>query len=107
MSTKKPTPTEEPKVDDQKECCVTNEELGRRIDGLEDGHIALTAELSNNTAMTRQALEATEDVKNILITLKTLATVAKYVSAFAIAVTSVWGVVLLFLSSGGGGITPK
>ena len=81
--------------------------VDQRIDDLEAGHFAILRNLKDNTALTKEALDATRDVQNILVTLKTLAIVAKWVSGIAIAVTSVWGVVLLALSSGGGGITPK
>ena len=81
--------------------------VDQRIDDLEAGHFAILRSLKDNTALTKEALDATRDVQNILVTLKTLAIVAKWVSGIAIAVTSVWGVVLLALSSAGGGITPK
>ena len=77
-----------------------------RIDDLEAGHFAILRSLKDNTALTKEALDATRSVQDILVTLKTLAIVAKWVSGIAIAVTSVWGIVLLALSSGGG-ITPK
>ena len=80
--------------------------LDQRVDELEAGHGKILKSLDDNTALTQECLTATREVQNILITLKTLAVVAKWVSGVAIAVTSVWGVVLLALN-GGSGITPK
>ena len=93
-------------VDERTERSKTTSVDGR-IDDLEAGHFKILRSLESNTALTKEALDATRSVQDILVTLKTLAIVAKWVSGIAIAVTSVWGIVLLALSSGGGGITPK
>ena len=79
------------------------------ITKLKAGHAVLSQQIAENTALTRQAIVATRGVEAILITLKTLMVVAKWVSAVAIAVTSVWGLVILVLGLVGNGsdISPK
>jgi len=83
-----------------------HEAINSRVDGLETGHARLSAQITENTELTRQAIVATQDLTNIINALSTLAKVAKWVSVIAIAVSSVWGIVIL-ATGGGSGITPK
>lgn len=72
-----------------------HEGFAKDISVLRLGHADLSKQIEENTALTRQSIAATKDVEAILITLKTLMAVAKWVSAVAIAVSSLWGLAVL------------